>query len=206
MVKTVIFDLGGVILTIDQRQAVARFREVGLSDAAERLDPYTQQGIFGELEAGTISAEGFRVELGRLVGREVSYAECCYCWQGYATELPRRNLELLASLREKGYRVLLLSNTNPFMMDWAESDRFDGEGHPIGYYFDATYMSYKCKMMKPDEDFFRYVLEKENIQPDETLFVDDGERNVATASRLGIHTFRPVNGEDWTKKIYEYLK
>ena len=39
----------------------------------------------------------------------------------------------------------------------------------------------------------------------ETLFVDDGPRNVAAASELGMHTFCPKNGEDWTSEIYEYL-
>ena len=60
--------------------------------------------------------------------------------------------------------------------------------------------------MKPDESFFRYVLSKERVLPEETLFVDDGPRNVAAASELGIHTFCPQNGADWTKEIFEYLK
>ena len=41
--------------------------------------------------------------------------------------------------------------------------------------------------------------------PDETLFIDDGPRNVEKASQIGIHTFCPVNGEDWTVKIDDYL-
>ena len=42
MIKTVIFDLGGVIITLDQSQAVRRFEKLGLNDAAMRLDAYTQ--------------------------------------------------------------------------------------------------------------------------------------------------------------------
>ena len=115
-------------------------------------------------------------------------------------------METLLRLRREGYRVLLLSNTNPCMMEWVESDRFDGQGHPVSYYVDACYLSYQLKLMKPSEEIFRYVLDKEHLVPAETLFVDDGERNVATARRLGMRTFMPVNGEDWTKEIYEYLK
>ena len=40
----------------------------------------------------------------------------------------------------------------------------------------------------------------------ECLFVDDGPRNVAVASQIGINTFCPKNGEDWTKEIYQYLR
>jgi putative hydrolase of the HAD superfamily len=59
--------------------------------------------------------------------------------------------------------------------------------------------------MKPDVAFFRKVLEAEQIAPDETLFLDDGPRNVEAAASLGIHTMQPVNGEDWRKEIYDYL-
>ena len=54
-IKNIMFDLGGVIMTIDQPSAVKRFKEIGLEDADRRLDPYTQSGIFGDLEEGKIS-------------------------------------------------------------------------------------------------------------------------------------------------------
>ena len=53
-VKNIMFDLGGVIMTIDQPSAVRRFKEIGLKDAEKRLDPYTQSGIFGGLEEGSV--------------------------------------------------------------------------------------------------------------------------------------------------------
>ena len=84
MIKTIAFDLGGVVITIDQPRAVSRFKEIGLADAEQRLDPYTQTGIFGDLEHGLITAEDFRVELGKLIGHEVSVEQCAYAWQGYA--------------------------------------------------------------------------------------------------------------------------
>ena len=56
MIKNILFDLGGVIITLDQSQAVRHFKEIGLKDAEQRLDPYTQSGIFGDVEKGTIDA------------------------------------------------------------------------------------------------------------------------------------------------------
>ena len=205
-IKTVMFDLGGVILTLDQEQAISRFEALGLRDARQRLDPYQQSGIFGQLEEGAITAEEFRCELSKLVGREVTLAECEYAWQGYAKDVPHRNLEKLKQLRERGYRVLLLSNTNPFMMAWADSERFDGQGHALSSYFDACYMSYRMKMMKPSEQIFREVLRREKTFASEVLFVDDGPRNVAVASQLGMKTFSPENGADWTHELDHYLE
>ena len=206
MIRTIIFDLGGVVITLDPQQAVDRFMALGLADAEKRLDSYTQSGIFGDLEHGLISAEDFRRELSVLVGHEVTHEECAYAWQGYAKEVPQRNLETLEKLRQEGYRVLLLSNTNSYMMEWAESPAFDGKGHPVSYYFDHCYLSYQMKLMKPSEDIFRAVLRNEKTFASECLFVDDGARNVATASQLGMFTFCPENGADWTKDIWEKVK
>lgn len=205
MIKNIIFDLGGVIMTLSHPGGVKRFKELGVADAEKQLDPYTQTGIFGDLEGGRITAEEFRLALSKMVGREVTFEECKYCWLGYRADLPKRNLDVLKKLRREGYRLILLSNTNPFMMDWAESGEFDGEGNSIHHYFDALYMSYRVIAMKPSEYFFRYVLENEGIKPEETLFLDDGPRNVAMASDMGIHTFCPENGSDWTDEIYKYL-
>ena len=51
-IKNIIFDFGGVVITIDQPQAVRRFQQIGLKDADKKLDAYTQFGLFGELESG----------------------------------------------------------------------------------------------------------------------------------------------------------
>lgn len=205
MIRTIIFDLGGVVITLDQQQAIRRFQQLGLADAEQRLDAYTQDGIFGDLERGSISAEQFRQELSLLTGHEVSNAQCRHAWLGYCGELPKRNLDALQQLRRQGYRVVLLSNTNPFMMSWAMSDEFDGCGHSLAYYLDACYLSYQMGVLKPDHDFFLRVLDAEKVAPGETLFVDDGPRNVSAAAALGIHTFCPVNGADWTQELYNYL-
>ncbi|MBO5578911.1 MAG: HAD family phosphatase [Prevotella sp.] len=205
MIKTIAFDLGGVIITIDQPQAISRFKEIGATQVEDYLNPYTQTGIFGDLEHGLISAEEFRVALGELMGKEFTYEQCAYAWQGYAKDVPQRNLDILMRLRQEGYRVVLLSNTNPYMMDWAMSPAFDGKGHPLSYYFDHCYLSYQLKKMKPSEDIFREVLRQEQTFPGEVLFVDDGPRNVAAASQIGFRTFCPENGSDWTEEIYKFI-
>ena len=206
MIKNLIFDLGGVIITLAPEEALRRFKNLGLENAEEQMDLYTQTGIFGQLEEGKISAETFREELSRQVGREVTYDECRHAWLGYVKEVPQRNLDVLQRLRSEGYRLILLSNTNPFMMSWVRSPEFDGHGHSIDYYMDACYLSYQLGVMKPSTQFFHEVLMAEKIMASESLFLDDGARNVATASQMGMRTYCPENGADWTSKIYEYLK
>ena len=158
--------MGGVVITLNQQQAIKRFKALGLHDAEQRLDAYTQQGIFGDLEAGKISEEDFRRELSLLVGHELSWEECRQAWLGYCGDVPQRNLDKMAELRRRGYRVVLLSNTNPFMMSWVMSDEFDGNGHSLSHYLDKAYMSYKCGAMKPSKVFFDAVINEENLVPE----------------------------------------
>lgn len=205
VIKNIVFDLGGVIMTLDPAEALRRFKALGLSDAERYLDAYTQSGIFGNLEEGKITAEDFRSKLSSLTGHELTFDECKHAWLGYRKDVPQRNLDLLKELRAKGYRLILLSNTNPFMMDWALSREFDGKGSSLNDYFDALYLSYRLGIMKPAPDFFRQVLDNENILPEETLFVDDGPRNVEAAGKLGFMTMCPDNGSDWTGELRSLL-
>ena len=205
LIRNIAFDLGGVVIALSYEQAVKRFEEIGLSDARKHLDAFCQQGIFGDLEKGVITPEEFRTEISRLVGRELSHDECRYAWHGYVEAVPQRNLQMLLRLRQLGYKVCLLSNTNPYMMQWAMSNEFDGNGHSIEYYFDHLYLSYQCKQMKPSPEIFRMMLEGQQSSAEETLFIDDGQKNIEAAKALGIQTLFPKNNEDWTAPLAKVL-
>ena len=145
----VVFDLGGVVFRLDKMVAIKRFQEIGVANVEQFLDDYAQKGIFGDLEAGTLTAEQYRDELSRIVGKQLTMEQLEYAWTGYAAELYQRNFDALLRLRNEGFPVALLSNTNPFMMRWARSSAFDGNGHGLDYYFDRLYLSYEMRMMKP---------------------------------------------------------
>ena len=206
MIRNIVFDLGGVIFEIDKRQAIQRFNEAGFADAAQYLDAFAQVGIFGQLESGAITAEQFQQELSLLAGKEITLEGCYRGWQGYFVQLPQCNLDKVLELRERGYRVSLLSNTNPFMMQWARSSAFDPAGHGIGYYFDALYLSYEMGVMKPDRRIYEMMLAGEHALPDETVFIDDGPHNVAAAAALGIHTLQPQDCTAWHTMLEQLLQ
>ena len=193
-------------MTICQEEAIKRFKSIGLKNVEDYLNPYTQTDIFGDIEEGKISAEQFRAKLSELIGKEVTYEECKFAWLGYRQDVPLRNLDILRKLKVQGYKLILLSNTNPFMMSWGLSGEFDGNGNSLESYFDSLYLSYKLGVMKPNKKIFQYIIDNEKIQPSESLFIDDGERNINTARLLGFKTLCPINGEDWTKELIELLK
>ena len=203
--RLILFDLGGVIYTSNRLEAVKRFSHLGLKDAEERLNMYTQTGYFGALEEGKISDKEFLIQLSEEAKRPISWNECRHAWLGYATFLPQRNLDLLLHLRQMKMRTALASNTNSFMMSWVASSDFDGKGNGIRHYLDELYVSYQMKTLKPSLKFFEYILEKEGINGNEVLFIDDSPRNVEAANKLGIHTILAINGQDWTQEVMQSI-
>ena len=59
-----------------------------------------------------------------------------------------------------------------------------------GHYdiFDEVYASNLIGISKPDPDFYRHILNKEGIKPENTVFVDDTEENITSAQRIGINS------------------
>ena len=207
MIKTIALDLGGVVVALDVEKARRHFREVGLQDVERYINPFYQEGFFGDLEAGQITAEEFRQHFSQLVGREVTSDECKYACMGFIDSVSQPALDAVLRLRKEGYRVVLLSNTNPYAMTWGMSSDFDGRhpGHSLDWYFDACYLSYACHLSKPDPEIFRFVLDNELIRPDELLFVDDGAHNVEVAQSLGIQGLVAKNAFDWPAEVDRLL-
>ncbi len=207
MIKNIAFDFGGVLFDLDYDSAVITFQNIGLSDAAQRLDRYHQRGVFEDLESGKISPDEFRVALESLCHRSLTYDDVLGAWLGYiGGPVDERKLACLDDLRSRGYRTFLLSNTNPYVQSWAEGPRFSESGRPLSSYLEKCYCSYEVGIMKPDPAIFHYMLRDAAILPEETLFLDDSPANIAVADSLGIHTHLVSQNADWREALDERLK
>lgn len=206
MIKNLLFDLGGIFMTLCRANSVRRFQALGVERADELLDAYTQNGIFLEVEEGKISAQTFCQRLGELAHRQVSYAEAEDAWLGFITDVPQYKLDYLLTLRRRGYRIDILSNTNPFILGWARSPRFSPDGHGLTHYVDQIYASYELGCVKPSEEIFRKALQQGELKPEETLFIDDSKKNVEQGDRMGLHTLWVENGGDFRPELEAVLK
>lgn len=162
--------------------------------------------FFLEVEEGKISAQTFCQRLGELAHRPVSYAEAEDAWLGFITDVPQYKLDYLLTLRRRGYRIDILSNTNPFILGWARSPRFSPDGHGLTHYVDHIYASYELGCVKPSEEIFRKALQQGELKPEETLFIDDSKKNVEQGDRMGLHTLWVENGGDFRPELEAVLK
>ena len=59
------------------------------------------------------------------------------------------------------------------------------------------YLSYELHELKPSEAIFRKMIAASGMRPEETLFIDDGQKNVDAARELGFSVYMPAPGEDF---------
>lgn len=204
MIKDIIFDFGGVLTLIDTDKALQRFREIGVPNPEEFINPYLQNGPFFLLENGDITAEEFCDELTKICNRKITFDDAKYAWLGFIVQVQTEFLNFLQLLRPR-YRLSVLSNTNPFIQSWARSSEFTPEGKSLDDYFDLLFLSYKMNCSKPGEEIYRKMLLEGNMNPTETLFLDDGEKNIAAARKAGINVLKVGNGEDWREILEKTL-
>ena len=216
MIKNLIFDLGGVVITLDPNEAFTRFEQLGITDARQQMGVYGQTGIFLQVENGSIDADEFCRQLAAQAKEKTSLFanECSPCysfkqaqwaWMGYVKEVPLARLNNLLELKKK-YNVCLLSNTNPFIMDWAETSQFSGDGHSISHYFHTLYCSYRLKDYKPSASIYQKVLQMSGFKAEESIFVDDGPRNIEAAEMVGIHGLLVPEDADWMESLLRKIE
>jgi putative hydrolase of the HAD superfamily len=204
-IKNIVFDLGGVIIDLDGEESIRRFKEIGITNAGEWLDPYEQKGVFLELENGKIDVATFCNQLRAYSGKDLSFEEIIWAWLGFVVDVPLYKLDYLLKLREK-YNVYLLSNTNPIIQEqWARTSKFSEAGRPINDYFDKMYASYEVGITKPNRGIFEYMLGDSGMNPLETLFIDDGVKNIEAGISFGMHTYQPQNGENWIEAVDDII-
>lgn len=204
MIRNIIFDLGGIIFLLNSREPFRRFRAAGV-DPDRYLGIYGQRGYFLEIENGTIDGQEFCRRMSVDAGREISWEEAKYCWMGFIRCAPVNRLHNLLKLREK-YHTCLLSNINPFVMEFARSESFSREGRPITDYLDSIFCSYELKAYKPDKEIYLKALAADGMKAEETIFVDDGLKNVLGAEAVGIHGLHVRTNEDWMPRLEKTLK
>lgn len=205
MIRNIVLDLGGVLFTLDREEALRRFSALGVPDVEKMLDPYLQSGYFLQVEDGRMTEPEFRAALSELAGRELSYDEIAHAYFGFLSKVDAYKFDFIEE-ELKDYRIFILSNTNPYVMDFCESDRFLPSGRTLSSFCVKKFASCEMGMVKPERRVFETMLREGDMRPEETLFLDDGPANVAMARELGIHAYQPQNGEDWRDKVRQLLR
>ena len=103
--------------------------------------------------------------------------------------------ECLNSLKSE-YKLYLASNYGPWF-----SEHYKNSG--LENLMDGYFVSYQLKIRKPNPAFFKKILQKLKINPENAIFIDDQPLNVAAASKLGIKSILAESG--WIEELKKNL-
>lgn len=186
-IKSIIFDLGGVIINVDASFTMAAFSKLGIPNPHEIFTLEKQGRLCDRLEVGDITAREFICELSELTPNDVPYEEILTAWNAMLLDIPAHRIDLLKQLRKK-YDLYLLSNTNPMHTQYVNNLMLKTHDITFEDLFLKIYYSFEVGLRKADPKVFQHILDENELNPNQTLLVDDLENNILSAHNLGIQT------------------
>ena len=189
MIDTIIFDFGDIFINLDKKATIDGLERLGLSSWNEDLD---QLNI--SFEKGQISRDDFLLGIQKQIPN-ATIDEILMAWNAVLLDFPLYRLEFLQLLSKK-FRLFLLSNTDAIHIDHFEQR--EGASFYGDFYqcFEKVYFSYEMGMRKPDAEIYTTLINRHELAPKRTLFVDDKKDNTDAAKALGLHVWNLQVGKE----------
>lgn len=186
-ITTIIFDLGGVIIDVDEQRTLDAFRDLGFYNIEETYAQLLDEGVLDQVETGRLSPDDFFNLLNTFSLELISPDRLADAWSAMLMGIPEEHIELLQKLAGE-YRLLALSNTNAVHIEWIRRHLAEEYGLTFDDLFQKVYFSFEMGLRKPDPAILKAVLRDQELDPGECLFLDDLPENIESASRLGLVT------------------
>lgn len=203
-IKNVVLDLGGIIVDLDYPEMFRQFSEL----LGEEVNRENIASLIGDdylkIEKNEVSVEGFIWKIQSLRGGNINAGKIIKAYNSLLVGVRPEIFPFLQQLKEK-YRLFLLSNTNTIHIQKFLLDKLE-KAHGIRKvewesFFETVYYSHDLGLRKPEHDIYNKVVELENLNPSETIFIDDTIENVTAAIECGWHAVH----HDPKLKIEEHI-
>jgi 2-haloacid dehalogenase len=183
-IRTVVFDLGGVLIDWDPRHL---YRQLFDGDEAA-MEVFLAEVTTPEWNAQQDAGRSWAEAVAELSRDQPDHRELIEAyWKRWPETLGGSHddtVAILAELKAAAVPVYALSNWS------AETFPVALERFPFLGWFDGIVVSGQVGVAKPDPGIFRHLIERFALDPSTTLFVDDSETNVRAAAAAGITAVR----------------
>lgn len=201
-IKNIIFDLGGVVLDIDESIVYKELEKLGIN-VSELARSKEFMGIMSKFNTGIYTASTFRKKTKAFLGQEkMTDQKFDTLWNAMILDIPRERIEAIEKVK-KHYKIFLMSNSNVIHYDLYVRDLQLRFGYnEFDELFNKSYFSFAEHLEKPDPRFFELILDHEGLLPEETLFIDDTAENIRAAKSLGINTYH-IGRDELVRYLFE---
>mgnify|MGYP003571228610 FL=1 len=161
--------------------------------------------LFKNYEKGLVTSDHFLDTISNQFP-QANMNDLINAWNAILQDFPEERLRFLENLAQANqHRLFLLSNTNDLHIECVKEQMGRMRFSRFKNAFEVFYLSYEIGMRKPDTEIFEFVLEKNQLSAQETLFVDDVKENTDAAANLGIHVWNLQVGEEDITQLNRYL-
>ena len=179
----VVFDLGGVLIDWNPRYLYRKLFDDEAAMESFLADVVTPEWN-GQQDSGRTWEEAVEVLTRQHPEQRDLIAAYWHRWQETLGDAIAPTVEILEELRQAGVRLYALSNWS------AETFPVARPRYPFLETFDGIVISGEEKLAKPDPRIFRHLLERYDLEPAATVFIDDSDANVAAAAAQGMIALR----------------
>ena len=181
MTKTLVFDLGGVLIDWNPRYLYRK-----LIDDEDDIDLFLSEVCNAkwnvQQDAGRALAEATAERIA-LFPQQKSLIEAFYDrWEEMLGGEIDQTVGILRELKNKGETLYALTNWSGETFPIAEA-RYD-----FLQWFDGILVSGVERLAKPDSAIFQLLLNRYQLQAENCLFIDDSKTNIEAAARIGFET------------------
>ncbi|WP_199141083.1 HAD family hydrolase [Pedobacter sp. ASV12] len=188
-IKNIIFDYGNVIFEINFKRTQNALLQLGIHNTEQFFAHQSHNSLFDDFEVAGISPDQFRDGIRVAAGNpHLSDVQIDEAWNSLLIGVSEDNHQVLLDVKEK-YRTFLLSNNNEIHYNWIINylrKEFDIENYDN--HFEKAYFSQHMKLRKPNVNIFEQVIRENNLNPSETLFIDDSPQHIEGAKKAGLNT------------------
>lgn len=182
MIKNIIFDIGNVILQFDIKEVIPNFtkKESEKQFIINNIINSPEWLQYSLIDTGFISREQ-AIEIVEDRTNHINDELIEKFWYRYNdySFINDNVIDIIKELKEKDYKIYLLSNINPYTFEFVnKSGLFD--------FVDGYVLSYQEHKIKPYKAIYNVLLERYNLIPNESVFIDDNKNNIETGNSMGI--------------------
>jgi HAD superfamily hydrolase (TIGR01509 family) len=178
--QAVVFDLGKVLVDFDYRKAAAAVAKRGNMTPDKIIEFFAREPYLMQYETGLLSSQQFHQHVCRITGYADALDSFVLAFGDIFSPIPEM-IELHATLRKRGVRTYIFSNTNPMAVEHLRRT------YPFFDRFDGYILSYEHRAMKPDPKLYSVVERVTGHSGPALLYLDDRPENVETANARGWH-------------------
>ena len=177
MIKNIIFDLAGVFITTEEKKSIKYFSKK-LNIPEDKLSGAYYK-YSNDYESNKLSQEEFT----NSIFKELNMVPPKDFWQ-LRLSFKHRHEEMFNFLNilKQSYNCYFISNEGKEY--WKDIDK----KLKVSENFIDGVLSNEAKVRKPDTKIFKMLIERNQLNPNETLFIDDSEKNLQGAKDLGMKT------------------